>query len=318
MSGMVWHLLCIMKKLQIFLLFIVLQQGLLAANICGFDSLTGSQNHLKILSWNIGMLPGLDLFKDKDDRPQAIAKALRDKDYDIIVFQEAFTMYSRNIIGRSLHDQYPYVYGPLNKNIFSLKINGGVWILSRIPLKIRKEIEFTVAAGMDELARKGAVLLEGLFYGAPFQLIATHLQDDEYPQAIRDEQLAEIHEKLIIPYSETDTPQIICGDFNTDEKMAANYREMLAILDAEDKGISGTMKVTFDDESNDAWKSLNPDPRRIDYVFTRNAHLLRDITEKVAVLKSQWGENKEYLSDHNGLEADIEFQRNDFLTRVFK
>ena len=315
---MVWHLLCTMKKLQIFLLFIFLQQCLLAANICGFDSVTGSQNHLKILSWNIGMLPGLDLFKDKDDRPQAIAKALRDKDYDIIVFQEAFTFYARNIIGRSLHNQYPYVYGPLNKNMFSLKINGGVWILSKIPLKIRKQIEFTVAAGMDELARKGAVLLEGLFYGAPFQLIATHLQDDEYPQAIRDAQLAEIHEKLIIPYSETDTPQIICGDFNTDEKVAENYKGMLTILDAEDRGISGTMKVTFDDESNDAWTSPNPDPRRIDYVFTRNAHLLRDITEKVAVLKSQWGENKEYLSDHNGLEADIEFQRNDFLTRVFK
>ena len=71
-----------------------------------FDSLTGRQNHLKILSWNIGMLPVVDLFKEKDNRPQAIAKALRDKDYDIIVFQEAFTVYARDIIGRSLQDQY--------------------------------------------------------------------------------------------------------------------------------------------------------------------------------------------------------------------
>ena len=282
------------------------------------DTLQNNSASLKILSWNIGMLPVLDMFKEKDERAQAIGNALSCKDYDIIVFQEAFSFYARKVIGKALCDQYPYVYGPVNKSILSLKVNSGIWILSKIPLKIRKEIEFSVSVGMDGLARKGAVLLEGWFYNTPFQLIATHLQDDEYPQIIREQQLAEIHEKLISPFSEPGTPQIICGDLNTDEKATENYQSMLAILDAEDQGISGTLKVTFDDEYNDAYKSPNPDPRRIDYVLTRNAHLLAGIIEKVAVLKSRWGENKEYLSDHNGLEADIEFKSAGLLTRVFK
>ena len=282
------------------------------------DTIQHNATRLKILTWNIGMLPVPELFKEKDERAQAIGNALSKKDYDIIVFQEAFTLYARNVIGKTLHEQYPYAYGPVNKSLLSLKVNSGIWILSKYPLKIRKEIEFTVSAGMDGFAKKGAVLLEGLYNGAPFQLIATHLQDDAYPQIIRNQQLSEIHEKLIIPYSETDMPQIICGDFNTDEKAVENYRVMLNLLDAKDEGISGTMKITFDDESNDVFKSRHPDPRRIDYVLTRNTKLIHWITEKVAVLKSRWGENREYLSDHNGLEADIEFTAVNYLTRVEK
>ena len=289
-----------------------------ATDLTGIDSISITRHHLTILSWNIGMLPVVDIFKEKDERAQAIGNALSGKDYDIIVFQEAFTSYARNVIGQTLHDQYPYTYGPVNRGLFSLKVNSGIWILSKFPLKIRKEIEFTVAAGMDEFAKKGAVLLEGVFYGTPFQLIATHLQDDDYPQTIREQQLSEIYEKLIIPFSGTDMPQIICGDFNTDEKAVENYRGMLTILDADDREISGALKVTFDDISNDVFKSLHPDPRRIDYVLTRNSNCIQRMNERVAVLKSRWGENREYLSDHNGLEAVIEFKQVDYLTKVFK
>ncbi|MEI7661834.1 MAG: sphingomyelin phosphodiesterase [Bacteroidota bacterium] len=281
------------------------------------DSIRHNTTGLKILTWNIGMLPVLDMFKEKNERAQAIGNALSNQDYDIIVFQEAFTWYARSVIGQALHEQYPYAYGPVNKSLISLKVNSGIWILSKFPLKIRKEIEFTVAAGMDEFARKGAVLLEGWFYGAPFQLIATHLQDDAYPQIIREQQLIEIHDKLINPYSQLDVPQIICGDFNTDEKVAKNYKGMLSILDAVDEEICGSMKVTFDDLSNDVFKSPHPDPRKIDYVLTRNPHLIRWINERVAVLKSRWGNKRDYLSDHNGLEAVIEFKNVDYLTRVF-
>ena len=78
------------------------------------------------------------------------------------------------------------------------------------------------------------------------------------------------------------------------------------------------MKITFDDESNDVFKSTHPHPRRLDYVLTRNSHLIQWINQKVAVLKSKWGKNKEYLSDHNGLEAFIEFKSADYLTKVYK
>ena len=273
---------------------------------------------LKILSWNIGMLPFLNLLSEKNDHAEAIAKALSSEDYDIIVFEEAFTMQARTIIRNILKERYPYVYGPVNKSLLSLKFNGGVWILSKIPLIIKKEIEFTSFAGFDSFARKGAILFEGQIHNTLFQLITTHLQDDEYPQYIRVNQLNEIYDKLIVPYSDPGIPQIICGDFNTDEKVAENYSGMLNTLNAEDGALSGTNKITFDDQSNDAFHSRHPDPRQIDYILTRNSQLIQRMQRQVSVFKSRWGKGKEYLSDHNAIEATIEFRKPDYLSKTDK
>jgi endonuclease/exonuclease/phosphatase family metal-dependent hydrolase len=264
------------------------------------------------------MLPVLDLFREPDGRAEAITKALSVCDYDIIIFQEAFTWQSRTVLKEALHDRYPFAYGPANRSWFSMKANSGIWILSKIPLRIRKEIEFTVSAGFDSYARKGAVLFEGLADDCPFQLIATHLQDDEYPQTIRNQQLKEIYSELIAPFSSSDTPQIICGDFNTEKKTTTNYHEMLDNLTAEDGELSGNIKVSFGDEENDAFKTLPCKPRLIDYVLTRNPSMIRWISRKIAILKSKWGHGTEYLSDHNGIEAIITFKKMDYLSKVYK
>jgi len=281
------------------------------------DSLADPGIQLKILSWNIGMLPLADLFKEKDGRPEAIASALYHcHEYDIIVFEEAFTQGARAVIAKKLRGLYPFAYGPVNGHRLSMRVSSGIWILSKIPLEIRKEIEFTESAGFDAFARKGAVLLEGQFRNSVFQLIATHLQDDEYPQSIRECQLRQIYNELLLPYSDPLTPQIICGDFNTDEKVAVNYLGMLSILNAEDGEISGQLKVSFDDESNDAFRSPHPDPRRIDYMLTRNGNLIRHISRDITVLRSGWGDGKQYLSDHNAIEAEVLFSNRDYLTRA--
>jgi endonuclease/exonuclease/phosphatase family metal-dependent hydrolase len=277
-----------------------------------------TSTQLRILSWNIGMLPSLNLLSEKNDRAEAIAKALSSEDYDIIVFEEAFIGQARMIIRNTLKDAYPYVYGPVNKSLLSIKVNGGVWILSKIPLIIKKEIEFTSSAGFDSFARKGAILFEGQIKNTLFQLIATHLQDDDYPQDIRNNQLSEIYEKLIVPYSDPHIPQIICGDFNTDEKVTENYTGMLKILDAEDGALSGTNRITFDDQSNDAFHSPHPDPRQIDYILTRNSQVIKWMHRQVSVFKSRWGKGKEYLSDHNAIEAVIEFMKLDYLSEINK
>jgi len=281
------------------------------------DTLSNNATQIKILSWNIGMLPVLNLFKEKDDRAEAIANVLNSCDYDIIVFQEAFTAHSRAVLNHILHDQYPFAYGPVNGTKLSFKFNSGLWILSKIPLQKKKEIEFTACAGFDSFARKGAVLFEGQFNNSAFQLIATHLQDDDYPQSIRDLQLSEIFEQLIFPFSDMRTPQIICGDFNTDEKKGENYKGMLTILNAEDGAISGKIKITFDDESNDVSKSRHGNLRLIDYILTSNSNVIQWISRRVAVLKVRWGSGTEYLSDHHGIEAIIVFRKGEYLSKVY-
>ncbi len=113
------------------------------------------------------------------------------------------------------------------------------------------------------------------------------------------------------------TPQIICGDFNTDEKKVDNYKGMLTILNAEDGVISGIKKFIFDDESNDAFRSTHPNPRLIDYILTRNSNLIQWISRRVAIIKLKWGKGTEYLSDHNGLETFIVFRKGDYLSKVY-
>ena len=71
---------------------------------------------------------------------------------------------------------------------------------------------------------------------------------------------------------------------------------------------SGSMQITFDDPSNDVFHSEKPKPRVIDYILTRNSDKIGYVDRRVALLTSKWGMNKEYLSDHNGIEATIEFK----------
>ena len=103
-----------------------------------------------------------------------------------------------------------------------MRINSGVWVLSRIPLENYRQIKFSKAANLSEwLARKGALSLEGKIGNRSFLLIATHLQGEEMPyyteshQRVRDIQVGEIERKLLTPPPAAGTPIFIAGDFVT-------------------------------------------------------------------------------------------------------
>jgi len=260
-----------------------------------------SSTHLKVLSWNIGALPYIEELRNKTDRLNSISSALvTQKTYDIIIFEESFTNKSRQIIENKLHDMYPYSYGPISS---TLKFNSGLWILSKIPLKMKKEIVFKNSKGFDFLARKGAALFTGEIDNIQFQLIITHLEDDNYPQDIRNKQLTQIYKQLLVVYSDSKVPQIICGDFNTDQKNKKDYSDLINKLDVQNDTIHG--KFTFDDEDNDIYKSNN-NPRVIDYILIRNSQFIKNIKRDVIIFKNKWKKGY-YLSDHNAIEADIDF-----------
>jgi len=67
------------------------------------------QGELKILSWNIYMLPHCSLINGNTRRAKAIAENLSGSEYDIIVFQEAFDYRARKIIRNILNKKYPYM-----------------------------------------------------------------------------------------------------------------------------------------------------------------------------------------------------------------
>jgi hypothetical protein len=132
---------------------------------------------LKIITWNIYMLPRLFVHTGQMERAKEIADTLKNVDADIIVFEEAFDNKARNIIRDNLKAYFPYESGDPGKNS-RWKTSCGVWIISKVPIDKVKQIYYREANGSDRLATKGAILVEGQKDGFCFQLVGTHLQSD--------------------------------------------------------------------------------------------------------------------------------------------
>jgi len=261
---------------------------------------------LRILSWNIYMLPYLSLFNDNDQRSKAIAERLNGSDYHIIVFQEAFSSKCRNIMSRILLASFPFQYGPANRSKFSLRTNSGLWIVSKFPLTQLDQLQFTVSKGFDIVARKGAVLFEGRFKGSKFQLLATHLQSEDSHE-LRRKQCSEIREHLLNPHHQKDIPQFLCGDFNIDMFESAKYMEMLRILDASNGQVNGEMMVTYDEINNNLAYRPNGKRQILDYALIRNAGIIDKVERKVQTFLTGIGEGETYLSDHYAMEFNVNF-----------
>lgn len=263
---------------------------------------------LRILSWNIYMLPVLSWFNGALKRAELMGEVLASSsNYDILVFQEAFSSKCRKILLNKLGSHFPYTYGPFNGSFKFLKTNSGLWILSKLPLRHLKTIEFHDSRGLDMVAQKGAVLFAGEYEGVSFHLLATHLQSSFHSQDIREKQYRDIH-ALFSEYSSTSLPQILCGDFNTEKRDLERYRSMLDALDAKDTGFSGKLQVTYDEVHNPLAMRNNGMPEVLDYVLIRNSSRIKRIeTEVVEYLALESGD-KVYLSDHNALKCEIEFE----------
>ncbi|HLP06340.1 MAG TPA: sphingomyelin phosphodiesterase [Paludibacter sp.] len=260
---------------------------------------------LKILSWNIYMLPYISLFNQNDERAKTIAARLNESDYQIVVFQEAFSLKCRRLLSKRLAASFPYQYGPANKNHLPLRTNSGLWVVSKIPLRMLGQMRFSTCTGYDRVARKGAVLFEGNFNDVKFQLLTTHLQANNLK--IVKKQCSEIREHLLNPYCRNDVPQLICGDFNIDRNDEQAYQQMLKTLDAKNGEISGNLKVTFDKENNNLASKAKGKSQLIDYVLVRNDELVHNIDRRIHAFLAKIGKRESNLSDHYAMEFDVDF-----------
>ena len=296
-----------LKTISFILLFMIVSTSYATSQIQQSTDLPGAGvESLKILSWNIYMLPYISLFNRNADRARVIADKLQYSDCQIIVFQEAFSSKCRNILAKRLAKVYPYQYGPANTCHLPFRTNSGLWVVSKIPLNQLDKIQFSISKGYDAIARKGAVLFEGDFHGAKFQLLATHLQADNADH-IRENQCAEIKEHLLNQYYNSSVPQIICGDFNIDMDDQANYKQMLHILEANNGEITGDTKFTYDEIDNTLVQNAQGKKRVIDYILVRNDQFIHQIERTVKTFYEKIGQRPSNLSDHYAMEAVINF-----------
>jgi len=270
------------------------------------NSLSQKEN-LKILSWNIYMLPYIGSINSNSSRAESIGEMLSYMDYDIIVFEEAFHSYSRKIILKELGKMYPFAYGPVNLESNYLETNSGIWILSKLPLKLIKSIEYIDSKGFDAIAKKGAVLLEGIWNKKLFQLIGTHLQADEYSN-IRKKQINQLYNELVLPYKNDSIPQIICGDFNINAEDSFEYFYMIKRLNANNNRSFSLNNISYDEINNKIAIKDKPIPKTLDYILISNETLNVEIERNIIKLQGYNSDGfREDLSDHYALEANIKF-----------
>ncbi len=277
------------------------------------------QDTLRLLSWNIQMLPFPAPPHGKAKRARAIASLLREQRYDVVVFQEAFKRRSRRILRRELKQVFPHQTPVLNQKTISIKTNGGVMIFSRHPIDAVHEIRFTKRRGYDKFARKGALLAEINFNDKPVQILGTHLQafgTDE----ILISQYHQMKTELLDPHRRSDVPQFLLGDFNTRKvppipvglsgttpMPQTRYTAMLQTLEAEDGELQGDQQYTMDRPYNDLCIRRKEARLLLDYILVRPTSSNVSIRREVKIFRKQWTKDHQDLSDHFALEALITF-----------
>lgn len=252
---------------------------------------------LRILSWNIFMLPRIVHDNSKCTRAEFIAEELKNSEYQVLVFQEAFLSEARRIIRKHLDGVFPHEYGPANEK-GGIKTSSGIWVLSKIPLRQLEEIKFAQCHGIaDCFARKGALLLEGEHEGQVFQVLGTHLQSTG-PQATRQAQYKDMR-AMLDRHRRPEVPQIVCGDMNTSKSRKEDYQDMLQALDVEDGPLDIQVEGKEDVYPNDLRTWGNGKFEVIDYVFYRgNSRPAKKVTRTLCSIRKHWSKEHKDLSDH--------------------
>ena len=295
-------------------LFLILLAILCSAN------LAVAQDSVRILSWNIQMLPAIVNNNGKAKRAKVIVEQLKTHHYDVVVFQELFKKRSRRIITKGLAMEFPYHTQVLNKKSIALKTNGGVMLFSRYPINEVHEIRYTNRTGFDRLSRKGALLAEMNVHGKTIQVVGTHLQAFGSTE-IMYSQYNQLHNELLKPHTKPDVPQFICGDFNTIKSIPAvlpagitqeivnrlpRYPVMLQTLDVEDYDLLGNQQYTMDRPYNDLCKKRKEYRLLLDYVLVRSTNdISYSVSRRVKIMRHPWHKNHQDLSDHFAVEAII-------------
>jgi endonuclease/exonuclease/phosphatase family metal-dependent hydrolase len=256
---------------------------------------------LKILSWNIYMIPHIIMHTGQVERAKEIIRSLENEEVDVIVFEEAFYRRARKIIRKGLKNNFPYESGNPTKNIF-YKTNSGVWVISKVPINIVKRIYFKNGRGTDQFACKGAMLIEGKKGNFRFQLVATHLQSDLENQDVhktRKEQYQQLSEKLLKPYAREKVPQFVVGDMNTSDDDSLSFKQMLSILDVKQCVLEKKTCFSYDCSKNDFIINHHSRPQLLDHIFfNKKGVKSMEGNMLVKVFRKKWNKFHSDLSDH--------------------
>ncbi len=265
--------------------------------------------NLKLLTWNIQMLPTFGALSDALQKKQAlrapwIVEYLNQQDYDIIALEEVIDRKITDELKEGLKKVYPYIVAPPSKGGLS-GTSGGIMLASRIPLKYVTHIVYKNVAGVDRLAEKGCLLVEAERDGVRFQIAATHLQAGH--NEMKEKQIVEIWEGILEPYAKEGVPQLLVGDMNVasdvdDER--ARWQLLLTTTRMREFPTDDPRPWSVDNENS--WRKSGKKNSRIDHVLLNprgtDSTIVRQVIQRA--WKEYEGQRIDY-SDHYGVVAEV-------------
>jgi sphingomyelin phosphodiesterase len=263
---------------------------------------------IKIMAWNIFMVPPMIFKSCQTERAFLIADYVRSINPDVLVLEETFMKSTRSIIDDSLKHIFPYQSAITKKGFF--RTNSGVWILSKYPIGKQSFLTYRNKTGSDVFAKKGATFIELEIQQKKIQIIGTHAQSLNKNKSVRDKQFQQLKSKMCDVYFSDSVPQFIVGDLNCDYYDTAEYNGMIKKLEA--------LPVVFAGEKH-SWNGLENDLANkfsehtletLDYILLRNQHHPFAEIVSTDILKPK---NKDcfckykfqYLSDHHPVISTI-------------
>jgi len=256
---------------------------------------------LKVLSWNVFMLPKPIKQSLQSTRRKIIPQKLKGSEHDIYFLQEAFMGSFRSETIRALKKTHPHQIH-LNKWRGFPFFSSGLHVLSRYPIKAIDWTYFRNCAEADCFSTKGVLLVEvTLPSGKKVQVATTHMQASRQHGEIRRIQMDDI-KRILDRYGDPKIPQLLVGDLNinnTDPEFTWSL-ELLGFKPLELVGpilyTSGLENKCYKGGSSRKW---------VDHIWHRHLRTSRSTKLRVKVFDFQHEGKTCPLSDHHAVEAEL-------------
>jgi endonuclease/exonuclease/phosphatase family metal-dependent hydrolase len=304
---------CSRRVLSLFGIVAILSGWINSSPLSAEEPRPAAKSNLKILTWNIQMLPTFgflseDLQKKQAVRAPWIIEYLNQQDFDIVALEEVIDRKITEELKEGLKSHYPHIVAPPSKSGIS-GTSGGILIASRIPLTYVSHIVYKNVAGVDRLAEKGCLMAAGERDGVRFQIAATHLQAGH--NEMKEKQIPEIWEGILKPNLQEGVPQFLVGDMNVasdvdDER--PRWRMLLATTHMHEFPTDDPRPWSVDNENS--WSRPSKQGERIDHVLLNPSGTGTKIQRQTIqrVWKEYEGRRMDY-ADHYGVIAEVLLQK---------
>ncbi len=257
---------------------------------------------LDILTFNAFLRPFVP--ESQDRRAPLMAGQL--KGYDVVLLQEVFSDWHRDLLLDGLAADYPYRTRVVGHDR-GFRQDGGVLILSKWPIEVEFQRRFgKICTGNDCLADKGVIYARIRKGDHRFHVFATHLQSGKGNAVTRTRQMAVIRQlidSMALPAWE---PVLIGGDLNTNlysDTRNGDFSRMARTLNAAHPAAPPGQRhrPTLDPDDN---RTSSKDPGYVDFLLYSSAHLRPRAAYNAARSLSARGIT---LSDHLAVHGHFEF-----------